>query len=238
MALDNHTVEMAKEFANNEAEIQGFEIGSPKWKAAFKNYCEFATGTMSVGRNPRTQKNPIRVVSGLYPDILGANGIAGRWAKNYRGQDGKGVPLEAVQGRIMSSVTNLVKLIENSELGTKTTTHGYDQGKIADSNMSDLQMPTKMPYQTEAEYLEKTKAVVRAQMTRDLLTNVILESLVPAMEITKKDVDSIMSSVNWDVKNAKDFMATGLRKSWVEALRGVVGPKFKSLNIRKIIFGG
>lgn len=232
-SLDKYTIEQAQLHANNEAELQGFEIGSPNWKTAFKDYCEFAKGTMSVGRNPRSAKNPIKAIENLYPDIF--DQISGRWAKNYRGQDGKGIPVEAVRSRIMSSVTNLVKLFENAELGTKTTTLGNEQGKIDNNNMSDLQLPAKRSDQTPEDYLEATKSVVRAQMTRDLLTNIVLESLKPFMEMTGRDVHEIMATVNWDVKSAQEFQKSGLRKSWIQTLRGVIGDKFKNISIRKIV---
>lgn len=238
MALDKFTIEQAKEFANNQGEIEGFEPGSPNWKDAFKEYCEFAKGTMSIGRNPRTARNPVKSVTALYPDIFGWDGIAGKLARSYQSSEGsRGIPLEAVQNRIMSAVTNLVKLFENGELGTRNTTIGNQQGKIADNHMSELQLPHKPAGMSEEEYTQLSREVVRKQMIRDLLTNVVLESLVPFFEMSKRDVSDIMDSVKWDVKSAKEFQRAGLRKSWIEALRGVIGKKFKVINIRKLIFG-
>lgn len=235
MGLDKYTIEQAKDHANNEAEIQGFEIGSPQWRQVFKEYCKFAEGTMSVGRNPRTKRNPIKNVTSLYPDIFASNEIAGRWAKNYQSQDGRGIPVDAVNSRIMSSVMNLVKLFENAELGTKNVTSGHASGKIDDSSMSELQLPSKPQGMSEEKYIELSKAVVKRQMTRDLLTNIVLESLKPFFEMNRRDVEDIMKEVNWDVKSAKEFQKAGLRKSWIEVLRGVIGGKFKDINIRKMI---
>lgn len=237
MEVDKYSKEQATEYANNEAEMLGFAVGSLKWKACFKEYIDFAKGTMNVGRNPRMMmRNPIKAIEGYYGDILSSSGLAGRLARNYRSPEGKGVPLEAVQNRIMSSVTNLVKLFENAELGTKTTTTGRGQGKIDNNNMSELQMPTKFSGQSDA-YREAAVAVIKKQMTRDLLTNIILESLVPFFELKKKDIDDLMATFDFKTPDVSEFHKEGVRKSWIDALRGVVGKKFSTINYRKILFG-
>lgn len=237
MEVDKYTKEQATEYANNDAEMQGYPVGGPQWKACFKGYIEFAKTTMSVGRNPRSLRNPSKAMQEFYPDILSSTGLAGRLARNYRGKDGKGVPLDAIQNRIMSSVTNLVKLFENAELGTKTTTDGSGQGLIENDKMSELQLPSKPKSMSDDEYNKLAREVIRKQMTRDMLTNMLLESLIPFFELKKSDIDTIMNNFNWKVATVQDFQKSGLRKSWIDALRGVIGKKMSSINYRKIILG-
>jgi hypothetical protein len=232
-SLDKYTKEQAKEFADNEAQIQGFDIGSPHWKKAFEDYCKFATSTMSVGRNPRGK---IENVEKLYPEVFSADGFAGKVARNYKSQVGQEVDLKAIQNRIMSSVSNLVKLFENGVMGTKNTTKGAKQGHIDNSDISELQLPSRLPNESDDEYEAKTKDVIRHWLIRDLITNSVLESLTPFFELTKKDVDDIMGLIQAEEATIEEIQK-GKRSEFVKRLSAVIGPKIKQVSYRKLILG-
>lgn len=225
--LDKFTKEQAIEYANTEAEIQGFAVDSIRWKNAFKHYLSFAVGTMSLGRNPRGTAKTTKL-SKLFPEVLSKDGFAGRISKNSS--------LEAIQNRIMSSVTNLVKLFESNELEMKTTTTGHQQGHIENSDMSAFQLPNRTKDMSDEEYERLEKQVIRNWMVRDLLTSAVLESLMPFFTMTKADVDQIMGLINVDDATLQDIQK-GSREEFIKKLRAVIDPKVKQINIKKIILG-
>lgn len=252
MEMDKYTKLQAKEYANNEAEISGFEIGSDKWKKAFKEYLEFAHSTMSVGRNPRNLKNP-SVASAVkyYPEMFGESGIVGKLAEKYVGPEGK-VPISSIQNRVLASVTNLVKLYENGVLGTRTTTRGRKEGKIADDEMSRLQLPDRPKGMSDEEYnnLPQTKEVLRNWIIRDLLTNLMIESITPVFMLTKKDIDDILNRLQWrnvTVSNyshpqeSVDFQGKkgmfSYRDEFLSVLHNYMKKTIGALNFRKILLG-
>lgn len=233
--VDKYTKEQATEYANTEAEVRGFPVGSARWKDAFKDYLSFAVTTMSVGRNPRGAK--YKVYTSLYPDIFGANGFAGKVEKNYRDQSGaRGIPLNEVQNRVMSAVMNLAKLFENGILGTKNTTSGNRQGKIDNNQISELQLPTKEQGESDEAYEAKVEDVIRRWLTRDLITNAILESLAPFFSMTKADVDAVMDAIEAGNATLQDIHQ-GKRETFVKRLRAVVSPATARINYKKLIIG-
>lgn len=235
MGLDKYTKEQAMEYANNEAEISGFKVGSPHWKKVFEEYCKFATKTMSVGRNPRGRPK-IASIEKLYPQVFGANGFAGKIAGKYKSQVGQEVNLQAIQGRIMSSVSNLVKLFENGEMGTKNTTKGSAQGHIENSDMSELQLPNKPEGMSDDEYNQDARDVIRHWLVRDLITNAVIESLTPFFNLTKKDVDDIMDLIEAQEATIEEIKK-GKRAEFVKRLSAVIGPKIGQVSYRKLILG-
>ena len=252
MELDKYTKIQATEYANNEAEIGGFKIGSPQWKTAFKTYLSFAHSTMSVGRNPRTLKNPSAAVAVKhYPEMFGEVGIAGRLAEKYQGPEGK-LPLSSIQNRILASVTNLVKLYENGILGVKTTTKGRKEGKIPNDDMSRMQLPERPKGMSDEEYnnLPQTKEVLRNWITRDLLTNLMIESITPVFMLTQKDIDAILSRLQWknvtvqnyshpqestDFEGKKSMIS--YRDEFLNVLHGYMRKTLGAVNFRKLIIG-
>lgn len=233
--IDKYTKEQAAEYADNECEVSGAPIGGSMWKGHYGEYLEEAKGTMSVGRNPRTARNPVSSAAVMYNDILGKSGLAGKLASNYKSKSGKGVPVDVIQNRIMSSVLNIVKLYENSVLGVKTTTVGDKQGRIEASAMSDLQMPPRPKDMTDEQYAVLARAVVKQQMTRDLLTNMMLENLIPFFNLQKQSVDKIMAATSLDDAKLEDLQKPGLRKEWVKQLRAVVGKRLRSIDFRQLL---
>lgn len=252
MKLDESTKLHAKEYANNEAEIHGFKIGSPKWHAAYKVSCNHAYSTMSVGRNPRMLKNPSTTVAiKHYSEMFGEQGIAGKIADKYLGPEGK-VPISSIQNRILASVTNLVKLYENGILGTKNTTRGRNEGKIADEDMSRMQLPERPKGMSDDDYnnLPQTKEVLRNWIIRDLLTNLMIESITPVFMLTQKDLDIILSRLQWKnvtVQNyshpqeSTDFdgkkSMISYRDEFLNVLHGYMKKTIGAMNFRKLLVG-
>lgn len=234
--MDKYTKEQAMEYANNEAESRGFKAGSDKWKDAFKEYLSFAFSTMSVGRNPRGD-HKYKVMIELYPEIFGDRGFAGKVAPNYLTQEGRrGVPLEVVQDRILSSVNNLMKLFENAALGVKNTTTGNKPGEIPNSDMSELQFPKRESGMSDEEYSLIADAVVRHWLVRDIITNSILESLAPFFRLSSADINDIMSGIKSRGVSVEDAMGEG-REDLVKTLRAQVKPKVDQINYKKLVKG-
>ena len=234
ITLDKFTKEQATDYANTEAEIHGFEIGSDRWRKSFKEYVGFAVGTMSLGRNPRVSH--YKVYTELYPEIF--KDFAGAAAKNYSRQDGgKEVKVTDIQNRILSSVVNLMKLFENGILGVKNTTTGNDQGQIDNSKISDLQFPIRGGADSDEEYDAVVKDVVYNWFVRDLITNCILESLTMFWKLTPNDVEEIMAGIHVEADEKNLQKVSEGRKQLIKRLRSDVKPSVSKLNYKKIIFG-
>ena len=233
ITLNKFTREQAVEYANNEADIRGFAKNSSKWQKAFNDYIAFAIPTMSVGRNPRSFRYKLNTV--LYEDVFGEKGFAGTVAKNYKTNTSneRGVPLSEIQSRILSSVMNLTKLFENGIMGVRNI--GADkEGKVESKEMSELQFPNKEDFSSEEEYEKVAKEVARKWIQRDLITNIIVESLMPFFTASKEDVDEILSSIEIDKADVKQIMG-GRRADFTKRLRAVVKPKLAKLSYRDLI---
>lgn len=233
--LDQFTKDQATEFADTEAELKGFPRGGERWKNAFKHYLTFAMGTMSVGRNPRGGHR-YKVIVEEYPQVFGAEGFAGRMLKNMQVAEGNQKSLEAVRARILSSVHNLMKLFEAGGLGIKNTTSTDKQGKIQNSEMSELQFPNKEEYSTKEEYESAVKDIVYNWFVRDMVTNCILESLTMFWTLSEQDVADIMDAVTINDANLKEIMGEG-RAEFIRRLKAQVEPRIKSLNYKKLVLG-
>ncbi len=235
--VDQYTKEQAKTYANAEAKRQGFELGSPEWIATFKSYLNWATGTMSVGRNPRG-KNHYQIIQNAYPQVFGSDGFAGKISRNYVDQTGQSLTKDQASERILSAVHNLMKLFENGILGIKNTTKGNKPGRIRNADMSDLQFPNKDEFSNEDEYHAAIKDVVFNWLVRDLVTNCIIESLSPFWKMSAQDVDAIMGKINVEV-DPKNFMKMmgSAREEFVNALRARVEPKIDQIDFKKLIVG-
>jgi len=232
--LDKYTEEQAREYADNESEIKGFKIGSEPWKKAFKEYLSFAYSTMSVGRNPRRGSKAYKTMLEVYPDIFSESGYAGKAAKNFYTQSGeRGVSIESIQDRILSGVNNLVRLHENSIVGTKNTTRGSKQGKIPNEDMSELQFPDKADFKTEDEYHAVVKDVFHHWFQRDLITNAILESLNMFFTLTKSDIETIIGTLN--IEGEIEQIKHEGRAEFIKRLRASF--KNKIPNYKKTILG-
>ncbi len=238
MALDKYTQEMAKEFANNEAEHHGFKVGSDRWKKAFKDYCEEATDTMSIGRNPLTRSNPsIASLKPFFAEIFSATGAAGQIAKHYVGGE---MSTEAVEQRIMSAVTSIVKLFENGKMGSKTRAKGK-YGKMENSEMSDFQLPKRPAGTSDQDYDRMTKEVLRKWVTRDLLTGFLIESLVPFFSMSKNEVDQMVNALvdvaGGSIKGYQEGGADSRRNQLMSQFHNVIGRKLAKVNFYNIVFG-
>lgn len=252
MEMDKYTKHQATEYANNEAEIYGFEVGGAKWKDAFKNYINFAHSTMSVGRNPRNLKNPsVATAVKHYPEMFGEKGIVGKLAEGYEGPEGK-VPISSIQNRVLASVTNLVKLYENGVLGTKNTTKGRREGKISNEEMSRLQLPDRPKGMSDEEYndLPQTKEVLHNWIVRDLLTNLMIESITPVFMLTKRDIEDILNRLKWknvtvsnyshpqestDFEGKKSMVS--YRDEFLNVLHSYMRKTLGMMNFRKLLLG-
>jgi hypothetical protein len=222
--LDPLTKEQAEEYANNEAEVRGFKVGSESWKKAYKEYLQFALSTLVVGRNPRNFR--YKTVTSLYPEVFSENGFAGKAAKSYFRQDGgRGIPIIEANGRILSAVMNLLKLFENGILGVKNVTTGNTQGKIANENMSELQIPNRDEFGSKEEFEAALKDVIYNWFTRDIISDCILESLFPFFTLTKNDLDEIMDRIQISEANVHEVIKEG-REKLIKELRSRVKEKF------------
>jgi len=232
--IDRYTEEQAREYADNEAEIQGFKVGDLKWQKYFKEYLSFAYSTMSVGRNPRKGSKKYNALINVYPDIFGETGYAGKLAKNYYTQSGeRGVTLESIQDRILSAVNNLVRLHENAALGVRNTTKGNKQGKIPNEDMSELQYPDRSEFSSDEEYKKVLEKVFFKWFQRDMIANAVLEGLEILSSLTKEDVEQILSTVN--VEGEIDEIKNQGREEFVKRLRS----QFKNRipTYKKVILG-
>lgn len=218
--LDEVTKGQAKEYANNDAEINGYAFGSPKWQEAYKEFISHALSAMTVGRNPRGTR--YKVYTTLYPEAFGANGFAGKCSENYKKVTGKEMPLIAAEGRILSTVMNLVKMFEAGIMETKNTTNTDKQGKISNAEMSELQFPTKDDTKTEDEYQAEVKDVLENWLVRDIISNCVMEGLTPLFTLTKNDVQKIMAQIKIEadvnkiqevIKKAREELIRELRKN-------------------------
>lgn len=233
--LDETTKEMASEYANNEAELKGFKVGSSRWKDAFKHYCEFAAGTLAVGRNP-SRRNPSDREKEFYQDVYGSGGFAGRVAPNVVTQEGTGISLTEAQNRISSSVNNLALLFQNGIMNVKTTTHGKSQGKIANSDMSELQFPNKEDFPDQDQWDAAARDTIYNWFMGDLIRDAVLESLLPFFNLDKKDVEDILSAVNIEQADIQEMKSKG-RAEFIRRLRTQAQPKMKDVSYKKIILG-
>ena len=235
--LDPITKEMAEDYANEEARINGWKIGSNPWKNAFKSYVSDAMATMSVGRNPRGPGSHLyKVKTELYPDVFGKEGFAGKVAKDFitESKSDKGVPLESMQNKILSSVSNLVRMYENGILGIRNTTVGNKQGKIPNNQMSEMQLPNKEEFSTATEFEAAVRDVILNWFVRDLITDAVLESLIPFFKLSEQDIKSILSELDLDKVPVKDLLKGG-REELIKALRAKVKTKMDQVNYRKLV---
>lgn len=235
MELDKYTKEMATEFANNEADHHGFKIGSNPWKKAFKEYCEEAKETMSVGRNPYMSNPTPQSVKPFFSEIFSDRGAAGEIAKHYTGE---AMSTSAVEQRIMSAVTNLVKLFEAGKMGSRNKAKGK-YGKILNSEMSEFQLPKKGDM-SEAEYSRIEKEVLRKWLTRDLLTGFLIESLIPFFSMNKSEVDQMVSALidvtGGTIKAYQEGGADSRRNHLFKNFTDVITPKMSKIDYYKMIF--
>lgn len=233
--ISKYTKDQAIEFANNEAEIHGFPIGSQKWKTAFKNYLAESYQTMAVGRNPRHGSHKYKAFISKYPEIFGSDGFAGSVAKSYRVSSGeKGLPIEEIQNRIMSTVMNLVKVFENGVMGTFNTTKGSKQGKIKNTEMSELQFPNKNEFSSEEEFEAAKKDVVYNWFQRDILVDSVLELLLPFFKMQKSEIEKILAAIKLGDASI-EHAATSGREELIEKLRSVVRPQMESVSYYKML---
>lgn len=236
MGLDKYTKDMATAFANNEAEHHSFKIGSNPWKKAFKNYCDEATETMSIGRNPYMMNPSVQSLKPFFPEIFSKPGVSGQLAKNYVGEE---MDEKTVEQRLMSGITNMVKLFEAGRMGSKTKAKGK-YGKMANNEMSDFQLPKKTEGMSTEEYQRRSQEVLRRWVTRDLLTTLMIESLLPFFLMTRDDVEQIFKGINLEGGTIKDYQEGGeksLRSQMIKGIHGIIGKKMTKVNFRKIIFG-
>lgn len=231
LKVDSTTKSQAMEYADNEAEIHGYERGGSAWQNAINEYVKFAIGTMSVGRNPRSFR--WKTFVSIYAD-LNENGFAGKVAKNYRGPSGvKGVGVNDIQNRILASVTNLSKLYENGILGIKTTTTGSEQGQISNDKMSELQLPDKSEF--SGNYDEQVNMVVRNWVIRDIVSTIILELLTPFFKMTEADFDAIAEAIKLDQAKLSDISKE--RMKYIVDIQQILNKKMAQVNVRKLLLG-
>ncbi len=233
LKVNETTKAQAMEYADNEAEINGFGRGSQKWQSALQDYIKFAIGTMSVGRNPRSFRYKTFVA---FYSALGDQGFAGEVAKNYVGPSGRKneTKLSDIQNRIIASVTNLSKLYENGILGIRTTTIGGEQGEIPNDKMSQLQLPDKESFKG-SDYDKEANQVVRNWVIRDILSTIILELLMPFFDMTEADFNEIAKRINLDQAELSNIKTD--RKKYVEAIQREMRAKLSRINIRKLLLG-
>lgn len=234
--LDEYTKEAATDFANNEARMRGFEIGSPQWKTCFKKYLGFAVGTMTVGRNP-IRRNPRDV--GTWPDIFSATGFAGQVAKNYKGKEGEKVTLDEIQERIRSSVSALAYMYLNGIYGIKTTTQTSKSGKIPTSQMSDLQLHGAGEAASEDEKVtsqEENVSIAKNQLALTIVESAIYEFLLPFFTMGPDQVKKIVDGVKIEGKVTAPGMADA-RTQTEKRIRKEIGDKLKNLRFDKLVIG-
>lgn len=234
--VSKYTKDQAIEYANNEAEINGFPVGSAKWKNAFKQYLSESYGTMAVGRNPRHGSHKYKAFIAKYPEIFSEAGFAGSVAKGYHISSGdKGLPIEEVQNRIMSTVMNLVKVFENGVMGTFNTTKGSKQGKIKNTEMSELQFPNKNEFSSDDEFEAAKKDVIYNWFQRDVLVDAVLESLLPFFKLQKNEVEKILAAIKLGESSVEEAAISG-RSELIEKLRSIVKPQMDSISYYKMLF--
>lgn len=234
--VDDLTKKQAEEYADQEGEIYGFNRTSPRWEKAFKEHLKFAYSTMSVGRNPRHLINPRgnELTYRNYPEIFGSDGFAGEVAKGYRARSGDVTEnIETVRNRVMSAVSNLVKLFENGKLKMKTSPDFRKQGKITNEASSAFQFPPKEGM-NEDEYKGEIKDVIFHHFVNDLVTNAVLESLKPFFNMSKSDIEEIMSKVKIEEGSPKELMTKG-REAFVKELKRQADQEFSSISYKRSV---
>lgn len=236
MKVDKYTEEQAKEYANNEAELLGFKVGSPKWKSCFKEYIDFALTTMTVGRNPRNIRNPsLTSIKPIFVDMFSPSGISGELAKNYSGE--KTTP-EAIEQRIMSAVTNLVKLFEAGRLRNKVSTKG-NYGEVANDQMTNFQLPKRHTGMSDEAYKLQTNKVLKNWVTRDLLTAVLIETLTPFFMLEQSDIDEVFKRVGLEKGTIQAYQQGGRdgdRYKMMKWIYANLSAKRMQLNLKKLLF--
>jgi len=234
--LDDITKDQATEYANNEADLKGFKVGSTKWKDAFKRHLSYAVSTMSLGRNPRTtmKRNPRDMK--VWPEIYGEDGFAGAVHKNFKTKSGERIPLNEARDRIKGCITNLTYMMVNAVYNIKTTTKGNRQGKIPEGDMSDLQLRGTSETVDGDEKDALNKDVLYNQLALTTVETICQMLLVPFFKMKQSDIQAILDSISVEGKiNAKDIAAERTR---LEAqLRRVMEEKLRDIDVRKIILG-
>lgn len=233
LKVDRTTKSQAMEYADNEADVNGFGRGSEQWQSALQEYIKFAIGTMSVGRNPREFK--YKVFTSFYRD-LGSEGFAGRVAKEYIGPSGKRgeYKLTDIQNRILAAVASLSKLYENGVLGIRTTTVGSEEGSIANDKISGLQFPNKTTF-TGDNYTAEVNRVVQNWVTRDIISTIILELLTPLFQMTEDDFRAIAKAINLEGATLANIKVD--RPNYISAIQKVIKSKMADVNIRRLLLG-
>jgi len=227
---------MATEFANNEAEHHGFKVGSNPWKTAFKNYCDEARTTMTA-QNPYHMRNPSpQSVKPYFSEIFSEKGAAGEIAKHYTGE---AMSTSAVEQRIMSAVTSMVKLFEAGKMGSRNKAKGK-YGKMLNSEMTEFQLPKKTEGMTDAEYSRLEKEVLKKWLTRDLLTGFLIEALIPFFSMSKAEVDQMVAALvdvtGGSVKAYQEGGADSRRNHLFKNFTDVITPKMSKVDFYKMIF--
>lgn len=232
--ISKYTKDQAKAYADNEADIYGFAVGSPKWQKAFKDYLSESYSTMAVGRNPRPGSHKYKVIIGKYPEIFGEEGFAGRVAKSYKTTSGEGIPLDEVQNRIMSTVMNLVKVFENGIMGTLNTTKTRKQGKIENEAMSELQMPNRKEFKSDDDFKAAKRDVIYNWFQRDILVDAVLEFLLPFFKMKKAEIESVLDKIVLDETDLDGDVNQG-RADLVSKLRSIIEPQMNAISYLKLL---
>lgn len=233
--LSKYTKEQAEEYANNDADIRGYKKGSAKWQAAFTEYIRESYSSMALGRNPRQGSYKYKAFIAKYPEVFSSEGFAGSVSKGYKSAHGKGLPLEEVQNRIMSSVMNLVKVFENGIMGTMTTTSGAKQGKIANSEMSEFQLPNKEEFSSDEDFQAAKKDVYYNWFQRDVLVDAVLESLMPFFSLNKNNIEKILGAIELVGDDSEASVGAG-RLELVDKLRSLVQPQMANVSYTDMLF--
>lgn len=238
--LDPHTKEQANDYANMEAELQGFAVGSEKWKKSYKHFLGFALSTITLGRNPRGKslKNPRDLK--IWPEIFGSSGFAGTVAKNFKTSNGTGIPLEEAQDRIKSAVTSLTYMYLNGVYDIRTTTKGRKQGLIKDDDMSDLQLRGKDTSDkglSSEEMTAENLDVLYNQLALTFVESAVMACLLPFFKMSKDDLQDLLDKgiQAEDTSKISAAQVAQARTELERRIRSVLDSKFANINIKDLI---
>ncbi len=228
--LDKYTIDAATDFANNEADIKGFEKNGSQWKSAFKKYLGFAYSTISVGRNPRSTKNPRDMQT--WPEIFSGNGFAGNVVKGYRGKGDTKLSQSEVEERIKSSISALAYLYLNGIYGLRTTTKERKAGAISADEMSDLQLRNSHTDNFE----DINIGIAKNQIALTVIESALYEFLLPFFTMSSDDVRDIVSGIRIEGKVSAPGIAQA-RTEVEKSIRQKIGDRLKSISFKKLLLG-
>jgi hypothetical protein len=233
--LDEHTKEQAIDYANAEADLHGFPVGSSKWKEAFRKHVGYAVGTMSLGRNPRG-RNPRDEAN--WAEVFGASGFVGKVASNFKGKRGEKPSAKEIAERVKSAVSALVYLYMNGIYGIKTTTEVSTSGKIKNSEMSDLQLHGAEGEEgiTADDARAENIDVVFNQLAMTVVETAAYEFLLPFLTMPKSDVDAILDKISVEGTASSKDMAK-YRTETEARIKRAIGDKLKGLSFKKLVLG-